>query len=123
MTEYKCKNCGAPTRPMPPDGDIRYEPPKHEASRQPLLSQLAIAREASEWSKIEDLPKDKLLDAVFTAYFINRGDCCWVQLKRTLEQVNSMMIRPTHWMYVPSVALKSLSLDNPVEATKPEGRK
>lgn len=57
----------------------------------------------SGWLPIETLP-DKLNNDIFVAYFISRGDCCWVQLKRTVEQIHKMMVQPTHWMYVPEVA-------------------
>lgn len=50
MTEYKCKRCGAPTRPNC-DGDTRYEPPK-------AAKAVALPIQPVELSQIERMIND-----------------------------------------------------------------
>lgn len=42
----KCKTCGAPVRYMPPDGDLRYDPP---AIRSPSPEPIPAQGEAAAW--------------------------------------------------------------------------
>lgn len=72
----------------------------------------SLLKRESGWLPIETLP-DKLNNDIFVAYFISRGDCCWVQLKRTVEQIHKMMVQPTHWMYVPEVATTEIEDGEP----------